>query len=117
MHHEKTYLPDPKSILLLVGYQSPNTLGRALADGEREVEIEGERVPVRAAVVKISGYSSHKDSEHLISFAEGTRESVKKIFVCMGEPKSSLFLVQRLRDHAELPALYPEIGVPYELDA
>ncbi len=116
VHHEKIYLPDPKNTLLLVGYQSPNTHGRALQDGAKEVELEGERIPVRATIAQIHGYSSHKDSDHLIEFAALTGETAKKIFVVMGEPKSSLFLVQRLRDYRGLPAFYPETGVQYPLE-
>ncbi len=116
VHHEAVYLPDPNSILLLVGYQSPNTLGRRLQDGAKTVRIEGQDVVVRAKVLEIHGYSSHKDSDHLVEFASHTKGAVKRIFVCMGEPKSSLFLVQKLRDYEGLPAFYPEEGVEYSLD-
>ena len=116
VHHEGVYLPDPNSILLLVGYQSPNTLGRRLQEGAKVVRIEGTDVKVRAKVLEIHGYSSHKDSDHLVEFASHTKATVKRIFVCMGEPKSSLFLVQKLRDYENLPAFYPEEGVEYLLD-
>jgi hypothetical protein len=43
-------------------------------------------------------------------------EKVKKVFVVMGEPKSSTFLVQRLRDELEVDAVYPERGLIYRLD-
>ena len=116
VHHEKMYLSDPKNILLLVGYQSPGTLGRRLQEGASEVTIEGEKIPVRAKIAEIHGYSSHKDSDHLIEFASETKATVKRIFVCMGEPKSSLFLIQRLRDYAGLPAFYPELNMEYPLE-
>ncbi|HYF10430.1 MAG TPA: MBL fold metallo-hydrolase, partial [Candidatus Paceibacterota bacterium] len=63
--HEKAYLPDPKSTILLVGYQSLGTLGRNLDSGARQVTIDGERVPVRAQLLNIRGFSSHKDSQGL----------------------------------------------------
>ena len=34
----------------------------------------------------------------------------------MGEPKSSLFLAQRIRDYVDAEALYPEEGKEYELE-
>ncbi len=114
--HEKEFLPDPKSTILLVGYQSIGTVGRSLENKVKEISIEGQEITVRAHIENIRGFSSHKDSDSLINFAAETKGRVKKIFVVMGEPKASLFLVQRLRDYADLPALYPERGVPYPLE-
>jgi metallo-beta-lactamase family protein len=100
-------------------------LGRLIEDGAKEVfmETDGnksngkERVEVRAEIKTIEGYSSHKDSQHLIEFVEKANESKKltKAFVIMGEPKSSLFLCQRLRDYLDVPAIYPEEGKEYIL--
>jgi len=114
--HEKEYLPDPKSTILLVGYQSLGTLGRNLDSGAREVVIDGERVPVRATLLNIRGFSSHKDSEGLIGFVEKTAPTLRQVFVAMGEPRASLFLVQRLRDYLGVPAIYPERGKSYVVE-
>ena len=114
--HEKEFLPDSKNTILLVGYQSLGTLGRSIEEGLKRVKINGEYIEVRAHVENIRGFSSHKDSDALIDFATGTKDRVKKVFVVMGEPKASLFLVQRLRDYVDLPAIYPKRGVPYEID-
>lgn len=116
MHHEVTYLPDPQSTICLMGYQSLGTLGRALQDGAKEVQIYGNTVPVRAKVEMIEGYSSHKDSDHLVEFVSETKDSLKQVFVAMGEPKASLFLVQRLRDYLGVNAIMPERGKRYELN-
>ncbi len=116
VHHERHYLPDAKNTLLLIGYQSLGTLGRHIEDGAKTVHISGEEVAVRAHVEKISGYSGHKDSDHLVEFVEGTAETVKKVFVTMGEPKSSFALAQRLRDYLGIDAVAPEVGTSVELD-
>jgi metallo-beta-lactamase family protein len=113
--HEVHYLPDPKSTLLLMGYQAVGTLGRQIQDKPSQLEINGQMVPVRARIEMISGYSSHKDSDHLVEMVGETSQTVKKVFVVMGEPKSSLYLVQRLRNELEVDALYPERGKPYPL--
>ncbi len=114
--HEKYFLPDPNATLLLVGYQSLGTLGRQIQDGAKTVMIEGEKVKINAEVRTILGYSSHKDSEHLLEFAADTTESIKTIFVAMGEPKSGLFLVQRLRDYLGVNAMFPKKGDTIELE-
>lgn len=110
VHHERHYLPDPNNTLLLTGYQAVGTPGRLIQEGVKTVRITGEDVVVRAHLVTITGYSGHKDSDGLIQFVENTSDTLKKVFVVMGEPKSSLFLVQKLRDNLGIEAYAPERG-------
>lgn len=116
LHHEKRYLNDPKSALLLAGYQAAGSLGRQLQDGLKTVKILGEEIEVRAQIVSISGYSGHKGSDDLINFAAKTADSLKQVFVVMGEPRSSLYLVQKLRDYLGLTATAPVAGERVELE-
>lgn len=116
LHHERHYLPDPNSTLLLVGYQQVGSLGRLIQDGAKTVKIMGEEVSVRAQVRVIHGYSSHKDSDHLVEFVNDTKDTLQKVFVVMGEPKSAMFLAQRLRDYIGLNAISPEAGAVAEID-
>ncbi|PIR40167.1 MAG: hypothetical protein COV33_01225, partial [Candidatus Zambryskibacteria bacterium CG10_big_fil_rev_8_21_14_0_10_34_34] len=123
VNHEAHYLPDPKATIIMVGYQSVGSLGRAILDGKKQVFINTdgnkkngkEKVKVRATIKNITGYSSHKDSEHLLEFVEKITSPLKKVFVIMGEPKASLFLTQRIRDYLDIEAIYPEEGKGYEL--
>ncbi len=110
LHHEKNYLSDPNSTLLLIGYQQLGSLGRMIQDGAKLVKIMGEQVPVRAKVANIFGYSSHKDSDHLLDFVNQAADTLKKVFVTMGEPHSSFFLAQRIRDYLGIDARAPELG-------
>jgi metallo-beta-lactamase family protein len=116
VHHEQHYLPDSNNTILLMGYQSMGTPGRLIQEGIKKVRISGEDVDIRAHVITISGYSGHKDSDGLINFVEDTAETLKKVFVVMGEPKSSLFLVQKLRDNLGIDAYAPEKGYSVSLD-
>ncbi len=116
LHHEANYLPDANNTLLLTGYQSQGTLGRAIQDGAKVVRISGQEIPVKAHVEFIDGYSGHKDSDHLIEFVQQTADSLKKVYVTMGEPKSSLFLTQRIRDYLGVMAYAPVQGDVVELD-
>ncbi|MFZ1019618.1 MAG: MBL fold metallo-hydrolase [Minisyncoccia bacterium] len=110
VHHERHYLPDPNNTLLLTGYQSVGTPGRLIEEGLKTVRITGEEVPVRAHIVKISGYSGHKDSDGLLNFVEDMQDTVQKVFVVMGEPKSEMFLAQKLKDNLGINAVVPEQG-------
>lgn len=110
VHHEKHYLPDPNNTILLIGYQAVGTPGRLIQEGVKTVRISGEYVPVRAHIATISGYSGHKDSDNLLQFVEDMQDTLKKVFVVIGEPKSSLFMVQKLRDNLGIQASAPETG-------
>ncbi len=113
--HEESYLPDPKSTLLLVGYQSAGSLGRELADGAKTVRIHGREIKVRARVETLYGFSAHKDSDHLVEFVTTATERLKQVFVILGEPGSSMHLAQRLNDELDAHAIVPEKGKYYEL--
>jgi metallo-beta-lactamase family protein len=115
LHHERRYLSDPKSTLLLLAYQAPGSLGRILQDGEKEIKIFGERVMVRARIENLPGYSSHPDRDKLLNFVEVGKDSLDKVFVIQGEPASCLFLVQRIRDYLGIEAYAPRYGETYEL--
>ena len=116
VHHELNYLGDSHNTVLMIGYQSAGTLGRQIVDGVKDVKIFGEAVHIKARVEKIDGYSSHKDSEHLVQFVEDDAPVAKKVFVVMGETKSSLFLVQKLRDYLGVNAYHPKEGESVLLD-
>jgi metallo-beta-lactamase family protein len=92
------------------------SLGRHIEEGQKKVTVNGESVEVKAKIEKISGYSSHKDSNGIVDFVSDTADTLKKVFVAMGEPKSSLFLVQRLRDELGVDSTFPEKGKEYELE-
>lgn len=114
--HEKRYLENKSNTLLLVGYQATGSLGRRLADGAKKVRIDDTDVRVNAEVVQIHGYSGHADRDQLIDFVAQGGEKAKTVFVTMGEEKSSLFLVQRLRDYLGVHAVAPSLGEKVEID-
>ena len=116
--HEQHYVSNPNAEILLVGYQAAGSLGRQLQDGAKVVKIYGEEYEVHAKIDTISGYSSHKDSDHLVEFVDiaNNNHHLTKVFAVMGEPKSSLFLVQKLRDNLGVDAVYPREMQEVELN-
>ncbi len=115
VHHEKHYLGDPNSTILITGFQTPGTPGRLLSEGAKEIMIFDEAVKVRAQIKMIKGYSGHKDSDNLFEFVSHIK-GIKKIFIAMGEPSASMFFAQRLKDNLGLNALVPEKDQEVELD-
>lgn len=116
LHHERNYLPDPKSTLLLVGYQAVGTMGRELQEGAKMVRIFDEDVPVNAKVIMLEGYSAHKDMNALIEFVAAMQDSLKKLFVVHAELGAGLFFAQRVRDYLGIDARVPKMGDEVEID-
>ncbi len=114
--HEKYYLGDKHATILFVGYQVPGSLGRRIQDGEKRVEIDGEHIRIYAERGTLSGYSGHADREQLLTFVENAGQGVERVFVTMGEPRSSLFLAQRIQDFLGVDAVVPEAGKSFEID-
>lgn len=114
--HEKNYLDDKNTTLLLVGYQSVGSLGRLLHDGAKRVKIDDDWVKVKAKVARIRGYSGHADRDQLVNLVADGCDKAKQVFVTMGEERSSLFLVQRLRDYIGLNAVAPSLNEEIEID-
>jgi metallo-beta-lactamase family protein len=116
LEHEKRYLGDSRNTILFIGYQTIGSLGRQIQEGVKRVRINGEDVQVRANIETITGYSSHMDGDHLLEFASKCADTAEKIFVVMGEPKSALFLAQRVRDYLGVEVVVPETGESVEIE-
>ena len=116
VHHIKHYASDPNNAILLVGYQAAGTPGRKLSEGQTVVRLNGDDVHVKATISQLHGYSGHKDMDHLVEFAAEAKDTLKKVFVAIGEPKSSMFLAQRLRDYVGLNAVVPTPNTEEELE-
>jgi len=116
VHHERRYLPDRNSTILFAGYQSAGSLGRRIQEGAKEVSIFGDRISVRAHTRTLTGYSAHMDRDGLVDFVSHSKDRVAKVFVVMGETKSSLFLAQRLHDYLDVDAIVPEAHTKYILE-
>jgi metallo-beta-lactamase family protein len=116
LHHEKRYLGGEENIILFVGYQAPGTLGREIQDGARSVEIDGDKIPIKARRETIHGYSAHRDVNGLTKYVANTTDTLKKAFVVMGEPKSASFFAQRLRDYLGVDVSTPTQGESVEIE-
>ncbi len=115
LHHARRYLQDPKSMLLIIGYQSPASLGYRLLDGAQTARIFGDEIPVQAEIRQIDGFSAHADAPQLFSFVEQTKDTLKRVFVVHGEKAQAAHLCQEIRDRlgvqADVPVLHEEVEI------
>ena len=116
LHHLRRLLPDPKNLLVLVGYQAAGTRGRALQDGAKVLKMHGEYVPVRSAFVSLDVLSAHADRDELLRWVGSAAHPPKTIFLTHGEPHSAEALAARIRSLG-LNTLIPNLGEQFELDS
>jgi metallo-beta-lactamase family protein len=71
LHHAMRVLPDERATIVFVGYQAAGTTGRRIQEGEPEVRIMKEWIPVRCHVEKVEGFSAHADWKAVLRWLEG----------------------------------------------
>jgi metallo-beta-lactamase family protein len=97
LHHLKLRLPDPKTTVLLPGFQSEGTRGRALEEGARSVRMHGEDIPVRAKIEKMDGLSAHADREELQRWFSGFTTPPKQTYIVHGEVDAAQSMADTLK--------------------
>jgi metallo-beta-lactamase family protein len=115
LHHLLHRLADPANTVLFVGFQAAGTRGRRILDGEREVKIFGQIVPVRAQVRSISSLSAHADADELTIWASHAKSTPRRVFVTHGEPAASRALADRFHAHFGWDCVLPEFGETAQL--
>ncbi len=110
LHHLRNELPHPRTTVLVVGFQSKGSLGRALVDGEPSVRIMGERVPVRASVRTMGGPSGHAGQSDLMHWFDSLAGSKPKLVLTHGEDRGRTELARRIRERHGIKAHLPDLN-------
>lgn len=114
-HHLVRYLGDKRSTVLIIGYQSSGTLGRRLYSGEKQVEVLGEHVEVRANIVSIGAYSAHADQPQLLHWIKSAESLPKHVYCTHGEEDASAALATLLTEELHVTADVPRPGDTIEV--
>jgi metallo-beta-lactamase family protein len=115
LHHLKYRLPDPRTTVLLPGFQAADTRGRKLQEGARQVRIHGTSVPVRATVETLEGLSAHADRDTLLRWLRGFSRPPRQAWVVHGEPVAAQSLAEAMRAQLGWPATVAEDGATVPL--
>ena len=97
VHHLARMLPEAKNTILLVGFQAAGTRGRLLEQGDSEVKIHGDWVPVLAQIAKAESFSVHADGVELAQWL-GQAQSPTAVFVVHGETGAAQTFATHLSD-------------------
>jgi metallo-beta-lactamase family protein len=115
LHHFKHGLWKPSNHVLIVGYQSRNSLGRLLVDGRKKIKIFGDTIAVKAKIHTMGGFSAHADRDDLIEWAGCAGASHPRFVLTHGEAKPRESLAEALRDAHGFDPHLPELGETIEL--
>lgn len=91
---------NPRHNVLFVGYQAKGTPGQIIQQyGPRGgyVELDGERITIRAGIETLGGYSAHADQQGLVNFATRMRHWPQEIRLVHSEDKAKRELAEALR--------------------
>ncbi len=108
LHHLKNNIEDARNTVTIVGWQAPYTLGRRLADREKNVKIFGEEYRCKAEIATIGGLSAHAGQDMLVRYAKAAGPGLKKIILVHGEQDAESKLVEKFRENNLAPVEYPE---------
>jgi metallo-beta-lactamase family protein len=115
LHHLHRRLPDPRTTVLLVGFQAAGTRGQALQSGAATLRMFGEDVPVRAHVETIGGFSAHADEDEVTRWLATFPSPPGRTFLVHGEPgalAAALARMERLGWPAHVPRHLEEVPLP-----
>jgi metallo-beta-lactamase family protein len=89
LHHLAQRLPDPRNLVLFIGFQAPGTRGFAIKNRSNEVKIFGDFVPIRAQTVALEQFSDHADPPELLQWLRTFKGQPSVTYLVHGEPNAS----------------------------
>jgi metallo-beta-lactamase family protein len=105
LHHLAHNASDPRTTILIVGFQAEHTLGRRIVDRAPMLRVFGDEIPLRARVEVLEGYSAHGDRHELQHWLDcvrdggraAGREKVPDVYLVHGEPDAQDAFAEQLR--------------------
>lgn len=114
MHHLKHRLWNPNNSIVFVGFQVGGTLGRAIIDGAKFVNIYAEEIIVKAQIFTINGFSAHADQHELLQWIGGA-EDISTLCLVHGELDKMEIFAKAIHEHFGYEALIVEPNVTLTL--
>ena len=116
VHHLKQIVEDPWNVILIVGFQAENTLGRRIVEERNPIRILGEELELNARVETINALSAHADRDGLMDWFDKVGKRVKHAFAVHGEPEKVEAMRELLLAHGAPRAIAPVPGQTFVFD-
>lgn len=115
LHHLKHGIENERNLVLLVGYQAENTLGRRIQNREKKVRIFGDEFALKADVQTLHSFSAHADRLELFRYIRDTKP--RKVFLVHGEQTQRESFARLLGEQLHLDVALPRNGETVDLSA
>lgn len=115
LHHAMRILPNENATVIFVGFQAAGTTGRKILEGEREVKIMKEWIPVRCYVERVEGFSAHADWKAVLKWLSGLPNTPKMVFTTHGEPEAAEAMAEHIRERFGWNVVVPQYEQTIEL--
>lgn len=99
LHHLQNTVSNPRNIILIVGYQAENTLGRRIVERRTPLKILGDSFELEARVQTINALSAHADRTALKRWATAiqAKGTIKNVFAVHGEDEKVTAMCELLK--------------------
>ncbi|GAB6387790.1 MBL fold metallo-hydrolase RNA specificity domain-containing protein [Stutzerimonas marianensis] len=115
VNYLKAMLGDPRHHVVFVGYQGKGTPGRDIQTHGPHggfVDLEGQRIDIRAGIDSVGGYSAHADQADLVGFVTRMKEWPTEIRLIHGEDQAKQRLAELLKSRYRDVGKQGRITVP-----
>ncbi|MFG1485272.1 MBL fold metallo-hydrolase [Halobacteriovorax sp. RZ-1] len=116
VYHVMKHIVDENSGIILVGFQPEGTKGRILINGEKELHMHKQKLPVRASIFYIDSLSAHGDYLDFIGWINESRISPKLVILNHGEEQASSHLKILLESQLNLRTTVATFGEEFDLE-
>jgi metallo-beta-lactamase family protein len=107
LHHLRSFASDANNAIVFCGFQAPGTRGDRLVQGERQIKLLGETIPVLAEVHQLQNTSAHADYQGMTEWLAKLKHKPKKVFITHGENAAAEGLKQQLETTLNLSCVIP----------
>jgi metallo-beta-lactamase family protein len=114
LHHLQRIVGDSRNLILIVGFQAENTLGRRIVDRISPLRILGDEFELRARVHTINALSAHADRTALMRWFDGVKGQLSRVFAVHGEPEKVNAMIDLVKQHGVPNVVAPTPGQTFE---
>ncbi|XZE46475.1 MBL fold metallo-hydrolase [Pirellulaceae bacterium SH467] len=98
LDHLRYHIDDPRSSLIMVSYQAPESFGATLLSPTPVVRFKGRVWNKWIDIHQVSGFSAHADQNDLLRVLSSTASETKNLFLIHGESEQKVALKQRCQE-------------------
>ena len=115
LHHLQRTVGDRNSIILIVGFQAEDTLGRRIIEKTPRLRILGDEFRLRAQVHSINALSAHADRTALMNWFDNVKGNLSHVFAVHGEPDRVDTMCEQIRARGIRNVTDPVPGQKFDL--